>query len=160
MKKIKKSECTFEDGYIMHGDDVVCLPTAVWCQLDNLEVALQKQEYLDNQPEYVPAPSLDGFVRKYDHQAKWKFSVPTPLLDRKVEEGKALFEEIKDCDRGKRAARLLEAEHAAVNWVDKDYVIVEDLSTPYYMCDWPTLGNPLELTVDDMVRFALAVSKE
>ena len=161
MKKVLKEACTFEDGYIIYDGEVVSLPSNVWMQLDNFEVALQQQAYLDAQPEFVPAPSLDGFERKFNHEVEWEFEIPTPLMDKKVEEGKALLAEIKENDKGKRAAHLMNMLHAAVQWVGHDYILIDGAASgARAKCDWPVLGNPLELTVDDLIAAALTVSKE
>ena len=156
MKRILKSNLQFDDGYVLNDDEIITLPVSVRCQLIALEELVEhaahekklngKSEIEDVKP-FKPS-SIDVEAR---------IKVNTPLLDKKEAEGRALMQEVKLQGLEKKINRELADIQELINWTDSDYVIIPDSNLPYdmRMC-LPMIGDPLKLTVEDIVSWVVA----
>lgn len=150
-KIIKKSELTFVDGMLVKGDDVICIDPVIIHQANRLETLAQKTAYLMAQPDYSPVPSLDGFEREYAaDQRIGKFVVETPTLDAKAKEAMAIMDELDDATVAQQANSLLENYRELYEFASCDYVIGSTDSVNAIKFDLPTIGNPLDITINDI----------
>ena len=150
-KLIKKSKCEFEAGIIVRDDEQVGLPFAVWAQLNRLELMLQQFRYLDDQPAYHKAPSLEGFERMSALESKRPYvdRPDTPNIDKRIEEAMAFMEE---CDKVNDASQIniaIDKFGALIDWCAADKFIEGDC---FNVIDTPMLHNPLELTPQEIVE--------
>lgn len=155
MKRIKKCEIKFDDGYLVtKADEVVCLPYEIRQQFDMLDEASQMIEYLEAQPQAQPAPNLDGFKRKTLRQ-KHEIKLDTPMLDKAVAEAKTMLSEIKDQKLVDDANYLCEKFEKLIDFCESEYIFEGNSYPERY--DWPTWGNPLEVSADDVVDLIVAL---
>lgn len=148
-KMYKKSDLTFDNGYVVDSDNnVVCLPDKVAEQINKLETWVQKHEYLKSQPEEQAAPSLDGFERQSCF-AKVRIVTDTPELDARIARAESIRAELQNKEACDVANELIEKMSEMFGWINCD-TFVE--GTEVVRIDTPTLGNPLELDFLDTVR--------
>lgn len=147
MKIISKQDCTFANGRIIKGKKVIGLPAGVVSQLNNLEEAIQKSRYLDEQGKAKPAPTLDGFVRKSTRELP-TVDVSTPILDKKVADCEKLMEEIDRMSAAGKVNGIIQANRELFEFLTTDEFI-EGEDTGYI--DTPTLGNPLKLKAEELI---------
>lgn len=157
MKRILKSNLQFDDGYVLNDDEIIALPGSVRCQLMALEELVEhaahekklngKSEIEDVKP-FKPS-SIDVEAR---------IKVNTPLLDKKEAEGRALMQEVKLQGLEKKINRELASIQSLINWADSDYVIVDEGRQPFgeVRMSLPMIGDPLKLTVEDIVSWVVA----
>lgn len=148
-KLIDKTRCTFENNRIVCEDEVVGIPVDVALQLHKLELMVQQYDYLKGQPEYAPAPSLDGFERKTSvgKDRPYVAAPDTPVTDNRVQEAMAFMAEV---DKVNEAADVN-------NMIDRFGKLIDWLAVPKFVegsftgiIDTPVLGSPLELTPGDV----------
>lgn len=161
MKMYNKSDLKLVNGLLVNSDgDIVAPDAKVVKQANELETILQKAVYLSSQPEPTPMPSLDGFTRmSIDDGKVSKFSADTPLLDMEAKKSMWMMDELDDMKTAKQANEMLDHFKELISFVSDEHVI--DLGVDVNKFDTPTLGNILELGVDDVVSVvALACGLE
>ena len=148
-KMYKKSDLTFDNGYVVDSDNnVVCLPDKVAEQINKLETWVQKYGYLKSQPAEQAAPSLDGFERESCF-AKARVVVDTPELDARIARAKSIRDELTNKESCDVVNELIAKMSEMFDWINCD-TFVE--GTDVVRIDTPTLGNPLEMEFLDTVR--------
>lgn len=152
MKMYKKSDLTLVDGMLVTEDgDIVIPDIRIIDEANALETMVQKKRYMDGQPEAVPAPSLEGFERISNNDVTGAFVAKTPMLDSKAEEALKIMEELDAIATTEKANEMHSMFEHLIQFVRTDYVI--DTCSSFGVIekfDMPLLGNPLELTVDDV----------
>lgn len=149
---IKKNECEFIDGYIVKDGETVNLPANVRLLIERLELMLQQYKYLKGQKPYSPGPSLEGFEFKSAlHKGVADlFEIPeTPGLDAKLAEAFALMDEIDTMKAAKDLNDVIRKFEPLFEFASKDHFF-EGMVSGAAPIDCITIGNPLELTVDQI----------
>lgn len=151
-KMYKKSDLKFDNGYVLTQDDeVVALPPKVAEQLNEIETEIQKQQYLKDQPEAQPMPSLDGFQRKsivkHAH-----ITVETKHLDREVRRCEGVLKDLRNMAEAEEANQKLAKYDEAICFLHGDKFVE---GTEVVMIDTPTIGNPLTATANDVIDMLL-----
>ena len=171
IKFVKKNKLQFVNGFICDKKGNVLGGFEEVARLaNNIEDEVQQQAYLKAQPEAIPMPSLDGFVRESIN----KVSMPTvgmpetPVTDARIEEALAFAHEMQNVHDAKEINELFEKCEALYKFVNADVVPIdtdpasEDLGLNLF--DTPTLGNPLDWDDAFITKILLAlkgyVSKE
>ena len=153
MKMYKKNELKFVDGLLIADDGTIVAPSKkIVSQFNRFETLCQRYDYMIDQPDYSPMPSLDGFERKSSFGHKGGFAVKTPLLDAKVEDTMKLLDELDGAKAADDANEMLEEFEEMVLFICNDYVV--DLGVvggELERFDLPTLGDPLKLTEKDII---------
>lgn len=158
MKMYDKANLKLVRGMLVDPNgDVVTPNMAIISQANRLEELAQKAKYLAAQPDATPMPSLDGFKRKsiMDNIVP-EFKVSTPHLDFEMERTMRIMNDIDDANVASAANDMLKDFTDLVDFVTNDFVV--DVVANYtYLFDTPTLGNILELTVEDITEVIAAV---
>ena len=151
MKMYKKSDLTIIDGMLVNGDgDIINVSYKVVNQANELETLVQKATFLAAQPKATPMPSLDGFVRTSSKEAQ-RFSAETPTMDAKAEEALTIMDELDDVATASQGNAMLDHFSDLIEFAKVDYVI--DYGCGKLLTfDTPTLGCPLDLTPDDVMK--------
>lgn len=149
MKMYKKSDLTLVDGMLVTEDgDIVIPDVRIIDEANALETKVQQKRYMNGQPEAVPAPSLEGFERISNDDVTGAFVAKTPLLDSKAEEALEIMEELDAIATTEKANEMHSMFKHLIQFVRTDYVV--DTYGFVEKFDMPLLGNPLELTMDDV----------
>ena len=149
-KFYKKSQLEFVNGYVVDPAtrEAVALPDNVAEQLNDYETTVQKAQYMAEQEEGRPEPSLDGFERRSNRKRAAEIEVVTPLLDAKKKESLAILEEIRTSCAADSINEILSGYEDMIEFLRND-TFVE--GSKIVVIDTPELGNPLKLTIDDAV---------
>lgn len=152
MKLFNKHDLKFVNNYIVTEDgDIVSIDTAVFAQAAELDLMVQKADWLHGQPKACAGPDLSKFKREGRHSAKIDVNVQggTPALDEAVKKAKAIMDDIDKIDKAERRGEMAEKLKRLLEWCDNDYVagLVGDVPQDW---DFPFIENPLELTVEDV----------
>ena len=149
---VAKNNCEFRYGFITDGTVILGMPNQVALQLNKLELMCQQYEYLKSQPQgqFVPMPTLDGFVRKSALHTKLpKVALPeTPTIDAKVAESMAFMEELDAVEDTRELNEQIKKFAPLFDWIAADEFPEGDWTDPL---DLPVLGDPLALTADHIV---------
>lgn len=152
MKMYKKSELKLVDGLLLAKDGTVVTPVGdVVHQANELDTMVQKAIYLHAQPEATPMPSLDGFERVSNFDMKYALTADTPTLDKRAEEAVQLMDELDDLKRVKEVNKFLEEYSELVRFAEAEQVVCSEADAPEVF-DTPTLGNPLDLTPELILK--------
>lgn len=147
-KMYRKSELTFENGYLINKDhEVVALPAKAAVQLNGLEEFLQKQKYLHDQPDATPEPSLDGFKFK-STLAKPMIEVKTPVFDAKVKESEDILAELRNKEMATAVNLTLGNFADALRFLKEDSFVEGD---EVIRLDLATIGDPLHADADKLI---------
>ena len=147
-KFYKKSQLTFESGYVVNADgDVVALPPCVADQLNEIETTIQKAAWLSEQPEECKGPDPSEFERQSCFGKVPEIVVETPLLDKKVKESVALEKEMYAASCAAELNKLIVGFKEAFAFVSEESFVEGDRVV---RLDLPTLGDPLKLTADGL----------
>lgn len=149
-KFYKKSQLTFESGYVVNTDgDVVALPPCVADQLNEIETIIQKAIWLSEQPEECKGPDLSEFERESCFDKVPEIVVETPLLDEKVKQSKAIEQEVHAACCASELNKLIAGFKEAFAFVSEDSFVEGDRVV---RLDLLTLGDPLKLTADGLAH--------
>jgi len=156
-KLIKKKDCKFKNGYIVKDDKVIGLPTAVWMQLNKLELMMQQYAYLDDQGEYHKAPSLEGFKRASSKKRSYVTVKETPTIDELVSKAESFMRETDAVNTANDVNKMIDRYGALVDWCASKKFVGGLQDGPL---DLVMIGNPLELTPDDIASILLTIAKK
>lgn len=150
MAKIyRKTQLSFVNGYIVDGsDNVVALPYKVAEQLNDLEEKIQLAAYMEEQGEARPAPSADGFVRRSAF-TKPVIEVETPHLDAELKRSLGILEDLRAKDHASKANAMIESFTELFDFVSGDSFVE---GNQIVRTDTPTIGNPLDVTIDRLLE--------
>ena len=154
MKIYKKSSLAMYNGMILTEDGDVVMPVGnVVAQANALDLAVQKAKYIQAQPKAKPMPSLDGFERKSSLDMDIKLEVQTPALDSKIEDA---FKIMKEIDKNEIADKIngdFEKYTDLMRFASSSKVACNDSASSMLLVDTPEIGDILDLTVTDIIRF-------
>lgn len=153
-KMYYKKNLVMVDGRVLDPEtnEVVCLPIDVIMQAEKLDLMAQQFEYLKDQGEYHPGPSLEGFKRRsvFDGNVGRPYleDPETPTMDARVAEALAFIDESEALDRVKDVNRTIDHLGALFDFLGSDHFF-EAEKYKNQIVDAPTLGNILELTPEE-----------
>lgn len=158
MKFIKKSDLSYRNGYLVDAEGNVHQPDQkVVHDLNELEIELQRAAYLEAQKsKFVPA-DIEGkdFKPVSQHEYKAKFDVKTPLLDKEIENSMALMDEIDKANVVTKVQQWIEDHEKLVTFLTNDEFIESGCTERF---DLPSFGDPLELTLNEVVSTLAAIN--
>lgn len=151
---INKKDCTFEDHYIVKGDEIIPIELDVHDQLSMLEGMYQIALWLSKKPDYSAAPDVSDWRMESLIEEELPQSVPdTPAIDAKVQETLAFLDDLDTVNFCKNVNELIGKFADLIRFARGDRFI-----EGYHaeMFDNKYLGNPLELTegrIMDVIEF-------
>lgn len=150
-KFYNKSDLKFVNGYVIDPEtkEAVALPDKVAEQLNDYETTVQKAVYMAGQDEARPEPSLDGFKRESIRCRRAGVTVDTPFLDARKKESMAILGEIRNKEAADGINKIIEGYPEMIEFLGSD-TFVE--GSKVVMVDTPTLGSPIELTVEGAIH--------
>lgn len=150
-KFYSKSDLQFVNGYVIDPEtkEAVALPDKVAEQLNDYETTVQKAAYMAGQDEARPEPSLEGFERESIRNRRACVEFDTPLLDAKKKESMEILGEIRNKEAADGVNKILGGYPEMIEFLGSD-TFVE--GGKVVMVDTPTLGSPIELTVEGAIR--------
>lgn len=154
VKYIDKKKLHYKNGLFLDAKGRAMMPKRLIIQQANrLDTLVQQRDYLKEQGEAQPAPTLDSFVRMHEGTG-YEFRAQTPLLDAKVEEAEKLIDEIEKAQAIEDIDSHVEEYQALLEFVDDDEVLVDDSVDLNCLekFDLPVLKNPLELDVQRVMQ--------
>lgn len=162
-KFIKKADLKFDRGYITDAnDETVGLLYKVKDQLECLDRIWQMDEYLSDQLPAIPAPTLLGFVYEtYDNAHLWDYPEfpDTPAIDERTKEAIAYIADRDKVEKHEKISILIEWFKDLLDFCAEEKALMVPGNSDRICC--ASLGNPLELTVDQLMDIfdALAESE-
>lgn len=147
MKMIKKENCEYKSGYIVSGDEVVCIDNEVVALLNRLDIDAQRARF--DRENKVEAHEYKCFTPKSEHHVEVMAGVETPKLDKFAEEALELMEEIDQLNNAEKVNIYLRGLGPVLSFIDEDYVLAID-QPKQLRFDLPTIGNPLELDFEKL----------
>lgn len=158
MKFIKKSDLAYRNGYLVDSEGNVHQPDQkIVRDLNELEIKLQRAVYLEEQKKkFVPA-DIEGkdFKPVSQHDIKASFNIKTPLLDKEIENAMAIMDEIDEANAVRKVQEWVESHKELVTFMTDDEFIESDCTERF---DLPGLGDPLDLTLNEVVSTLAAVN--
>lgn len=149
MKIYKKEDCEYKGGYIVCGDEVVCVSNVVVSLLNKLDLDLQRASFKAR--TRVKPVTPEEFEQDSEHKPKISVTVATPLLDEKIKQTEELMEELDRYDRIDKAKARIKALDPVVQFLADDFIVSHD-NCYQERFDLPWLGSPLEMTIDGMLE--------
>lgn len=154
MKLYKKKNLTFSNGMLVtKKNKVVNINVDIVDQANYLETLSQKLAWLKEQPKSCSGPDFGKFKRMHSG-TKVKLDTETPTLDKEVEKSLKLMDEIDHYNTTEQAESIINKEFKElVEFVNNKEIINSYSHVSKF--DTPTLGNPLELTNEDIIRIVV-----
>lgn len=153
MKMINKSELEYKNGYIVNGDEIIAVDPYIILQANALEEMVQKRRWLNDQPQACSGPNLSSFERESELDVLPHWEAETPLMDKKIEDSLKLMEELDEMNMVNLVNKELKYFEELIEFTSKDYVIDMPSQCAPEKFDMPTLGNPLELTAQQVAEY-------
>ena len=151
MKMIEKKDCEYRGGYIVHDGEVVGIDPAIVTRLNAVETELQRNRFCKAEGKVVPVEPAE-FERKSEHGVTMPHvKAETPELDKMAEQALKIMDEIDDDNRAAEINGYFARLKDVFAFIDDD-CIVSTATDALPRFDLPTLGNPLELTVDKVAK--------
>lgn len=158
MKFVNKEDLKFDGGYVMDlSGEIIGLPEKVWSDLRDLEMLIQKNQYVAKVSKIAAKPEIPEFKFKSAFEADAKMPLPeTPITDARVAESLAFADEVD------KTTDVL----AYNNWIERHPELAEFVASDRFIpsaasacrLDAVNVGNPLELTKEklfDLIRLAM-----
>lgn len=160
-KWILKNTLTYDNGYLSDvAGNIVMLPKPVHEALEGLDYLVQKSEYQQKYELLNKTVEMPPFKPKSIAENIIKVDEPeTPALDKAIFEAMQIMNDIDAGSSAKRFKAWLDTNAELANFVAGDKFVAED-NVPAAILDTPRIGNPLELTVENLREFFELVSKE
>lgn len=149
MKIYKKEDCEYKGGYIVCGDEVVCVPNVVVSMFNKLDLDLQLKAFKAR--TRVKPAETEEFEPDSEHKPKIKVTAETPLLDEKIKQAEELMEELDRYERIDKAKTFIKYLDPVVQFLADDFIVSHD-NCYQERFDLPWLGSPLEMTVDTILE--------
>lgn len=154
MKMINKSELEYKNGFIVNGDEIIAVDPYIVRQANALEEMVQKRRWLNDQPQACSGPNLSSFERESELDVLPHWEAETPLMDKKIEDSLKLMEELDEMNMVNLVnEKIFDDLKQLVEFANNEYVIDRSVLCAPEQFDLPTLGNPLELTADQVSKY-------
>lgn len=150
MKMYDKKELEYKNGYIVKGDDIICIDNEIVDMLNNLETDLQLAMFnKDTQDYYDRLGDCNKEFRRRTERGKVFPTVTanTPTLYKKIEETLNLMDEIDSIHDAEEINEYLDSIHPLILFAEDDFVVSCENSNQHRF-DLPIIGNPLTLNKD------------
>lgn len=144
MKFVKKSDLTFDSGYLVRKGKIVAIDPCIVKQCNAFDLMVQKAEWLE--ANKIEAKAAEPFERKSMYEKPMSFKAETPIADKKAEDTLAWLKEKEDVETARRGNNIVDMFEEFVRFVVDDKVMLTD-DTPVRF-DCPVLGNPLYIKED------------
>lgn len=153
-KLVSKKSLKYIDGYIMDcNSNIVDIGSDIYEFLNDLDIYIQKAEYIKSQPKGQLPPTMNGFKPKSERKVYQIEEPETPNLDARAALAKSILDETIKSSKVKLYNEYIEQNASMFEWLDSDRIVVLDSINEANRFDLPTLGNPLELTVEKVIEF-------
>lgn len=152
MKIYKKSELEYKNGYLVKDNEVICIPNEIVFAANQLEKDVQRAIFKRNNSIQLKEP--EKFVFKSERHKYPTVYADTPELDRAVEKAEAIMSELDDMAQAERATDYARDIQPLIDFVRNEEFVEAD-QPHQFQFDCATLGNPLELTDDDVLGFII-----
>lgn len=156
MKFIAKSDLTYQNGYLVDSEGNVHQPIErIVKTLNELEVEMQRAVYLREQKEKFSPADIEGkdFEPLSEHEIDVDFEVKTPLIDKEIESAMNLMAEIDRANALGKIKAWIKDHTDLIEFLAEDKFIESDCTVKF---DLAGFGDPLKLTVDELVATLLA----
>ena len=156
IKMFNKGECEYKGGYIVCEGKVVCIDNKVVDMFNKLDLDVQRAQFESTNCPDVVKPTGE-FVPKSEHgQIYPKIEANTPELDEFAEHAMKIMDEIDSINDANMVNEYIEGVLPIFEFVAEDFIVSGEQPTQHRF-DLPTLGNPLELTKEDVCAFILSI---
>lgn len=151
-KLISKTDLKYVDGYIMDDEDnILAIQGKIVAFLNDLDISIQKAEYIKSQPKCQFPPTLDGFKPKSERKI-YSVEIPeTPNLDARAALAKHILDETVAVGTAEHYNSFIKENADVFEWLDAERIVVGTAMIAQRF-DLPTLGNPLELTAEKVIE--------
>lgn len=155
-KIVNKEVLEYKNGYILSGNDIVGIDNEVVDLLNKIEEDVQRSKYkrLGNIEANIASlvnSKADGFKLKSEHKVALRVKPETPVLDEAIEKTMSIMDELDRIDNTEKMNDYFDKIVPVIMFVNQDFVIECENGVPHRF-DLPTIGNPLELTMEDLCR--------
>lgn len=156
MKMINKKDCEYKGGYIVCNGEVVCVDNEVVDLFNKLEEDVQRAQFEANKQPAI-AVSDEKFARKTEHGKIMPIvKASTPELDNVVDKTMKIMDELDACASAELANDYFAGIKSLILFVNDEFVLSGEQATQHRF-DLPTIGNPLELTKDDLSALVIGM---
>ena len=154
MKIYNKSDVQFFNGYIVKGNKskkVIGIDNEIVDLFNKIEYDYQRAKYLAKQPK-VEAGDYTFEDFKFEHNNNDEFTVTanTPYLDRKIAETLKIMDDLDAITQSDRFNDYINGIKPVMQFIDNDFIVSCDQHVQHKF-DTKYLGNPLEMTIEDIV---------
>lgn len=146
MKFVKKSDLTFDSGYLVRKGKIVSIDPCIVAQCNAFDTMIQKAEWLEGNK--VEAKVAEPFKRKSMYEKPMSFKAETPIADKKAEETLAWLKEKEDVETARQGNEIVDMFEEFVRFVVDDKVMLTDDTPARFDC--PILGNPLDIAEEQV----------
>ena len=150
-KLVKKDKLDFKDGFFYKKNKRVYIESNVVYELNDLETKAQQYAYLEDQGDYHPQPTLDGFERTSINDTVVNIHTSTPILDAEMKKTIDMLEEIDKYNDAEEIERVVKNYIHLIRWLKADEIVVSDTGIDVAV-DTPCLGSPLELEYNSILN--------
>lgn len=157
MKMFNKSECEYKGGYIVCDGKVVCIPNEVVDLFNKLEEDVQRKQHEASVFGGMPAVEGMPFVRKTERGEVFPLvQADTPELDALAEKTMKIMDEVDAMADAAKANEYFESIHPLIMFVNDEFIVSGEQATQHRF-DLPTIGNPLEVTKENLSDLVMSL---
>lgn len=156
MKMINKADCEYKGGYIVCNGEIVCIDNEIVDLFNKLEEDVQRATFEANKQPVV-AVFNEEFARKTEHGKIMPFvKASTPELDNVVDKTMKIMDELDACASAELANEYFAGIKPLIMFVNDEFIVSGEQATQHRF-DLPTIGNPLNISKDDLADWVIGL---
>lgn len=157
MKMINKKDCEYKGGYIINNGEIVCIDNEVVDLLNKLEEDVQRAQFEATKKSFCVSLSNDEFVRKTERGNIIPYvEAKTPELDKMAEQTVKIMDEIDSIGNAAMVNEYFQGIKPLILFTNDEFIVSCEHDVQHAF-DLPTIGNPLELTKEDLSEWVLGL---
>ena len=156
MKMFNKSECEYKGGYIVCKGKVVCVDNRIVDLFNKLEEDVQRAQYEATKMPTVIMPAGE-FSRATEHGKIYPVvNADTPELDKLTDQAIKIMDELDSIADAEKVNEYFSSIKPLIMFVNDEFIVSGEQAIQHRF-DLPVIGNPLEVTKDDLSQWVIGM---
>lgn len=156
-KMYNKNELKYKGGYIVKGDDVIAIDNEIVDLFNKLDTDVQYAKFLAMKESFqVDTSDMEFFRATERGNVYLHVEFDTPNLDEFASKTEAMMDEIDNLNKAEMMNEYLQTIKPLLIFANDNFVIAAEHGVPHRF-DLPAIGNPLELTREDIGNLVISM---
>lgn len=158
MKMYDKKDLRYQNGYLVKGEEIVSVDNEVVDLFNQIDIDIQHTRF--NRARKTKSDMISE-IFDHDFTPKSEYAKPvidleTPSLEAKTKETMEILRELDGLEAKDKINNRLDGLRPVTRFVLDDFIVETEQPTQHRF-DLPTLGDPLKLSIDDIIELVVEI---